>query len=112
MFKLRDSRLLFNNVCRKADWGFHKNFCNDLRKTSVKSAAKALDMSARQIKAAKGFHGHAVCCSHGYTQFHRGENLIRVDRDEKKILVCESCLARLGVTNRERVNIAHCRADQ
>ena len=59
------------------------------------------------IAIQKKYEDYAACCASGLRDFTHGVDTICVTRNSKNVLVCEKCLARVGVANREKKNVVH-----
>jgi MYND finger protein len=92
--------------CRKKDFKEHRKTCRTSRSRYQKVED---DLSSKYISAMQKYENHAFCCEDGWRTFCRWMDMICVKRAGRDVVVCESCLARLGVTNRERVNLVNCR---
>lgn len=123
-----DSVKYCSTSCQKEDWKFHQKHCAHLRKQAQvaeknglskkdrDNVAQLSDYGARTAEARKKFEDVDHCCRAGYSAFGLGEDQIMVHRQIRHggglqpVLVCESCMARMAVTNTERANKVHCRS--
>lgn len=96
-------------TCRRADWSFHRKECQTLRSLPDAESKLGRDRTIRSVAIEKKYNGYLACCQSGNRDFHNGADMVCVTRNGRKVTVCEECLARVGVTNRERVNKVHTR---
>jgi len=96
-------------ACRRADWTFHGRHCRSMVTLPNWSSKSFRDRTVRDQAIRKKYEGTVTCCEVGRRNFTHGANMVGITRGGRKAVVCEGCLARVGVENRERGNIVHTR---
>ena len=98
-----------SSACRRADWKFHGRHCKSMMSLPDRQSRRLRDWTVRNLAIEEKYKNYMACCQSGRRDFMNGADMVCVTRGGRKGTVCECCLARVGVENRERKNVIHTR---